>query len=779
MQFAFRQWQLNEQPQLSDVHCSFTETPSLQHLHTTGLLWLLDRLQLVRPIVCAYLQQRFRHPKRAVFKFIGTPTDDQQTRRPSIGCPMALFCVDVIQAENLPLAKARRARPQADLGEPEANRFGSGGTPRRIEKLQAVGRSAKRRAKRLARQSISPSKQNEQTARITDPPKTSDSPPGRRCKLFKCSSYRLPSAYCRVKIFNHQFTCQPAASSTNPLWNFRSFVPIFSHNRHSVEQMQRYHSLFSERLEANPIDLNASYYRRPSPGEEQKDKRDDGKQANVRQFISYELLENLSLTIQLFDKQADHDRLIGEFQIADPSQYFLDPETNGQSIWLSSASAGVQAKDLDQSIKINVRFSFFTLNQMLNPTLLHNAYLANRLAFPIGTLLIFIDSAIGLNVDSLKCNLNPQIEYGFQIVCQLGNQTLYTSICSDLSFIWENEMLFCVYSLSLEKLTIKLVARSLNASNYDQITITTSELDFASLVHQQTPSREHFCPLYVKGDPPAHLKMLLTFRVLHFTGKLASNCLRNAKVAEEDALVREKHHVEEKLEIASPGAKQSLGEQEETTIGASATGLINKLHMKADEELDENDSTEELDQGDLAEPKAPEAINIVVNVRMRWPKAGRFVIEIVDLRCGQFLTLFQLYSIHVYLVFVLREKEKALQSKRTKSFQLNSSMVAVNQELQFNCISKPLSAYHLNVSLHEKRTEEYSKVAEVYSTLPPLILASGQIDKQIVLDLMPMYLKTSGLNEPPVSHDYELDQFEMSTIKPRENEPATTSQKTK
>lgn len=792
MQFRFQQWQLNEEPQLSDVRCSFTQTPTLRHLHATGLLWLLDALQLVAPIVCVYLKQRFLHPKCAVFSFIASTSE--KPRRPCIGCPVALFCIDVIQAENFPLSRCKRSRPQADFGEPDwptENEFQTKArskTPTRTHARTSTktqtktqrAKSADKSADKSAADSISASNQNAQIDKLID---SKLNRPVKGCKLFKCLHYRLPSAYCRVKIFNQQFTCSPANGSTNPLWNFRSFIPIFSHNQHSIEQLKCYHSLFAE-SERNPIDLNASHYQQLDDDQGIKDEKKE-EQKNLRPFISFELLQNLSVTIQLFDKQAyagkrlaynagkpaDQDKLIGEFSISDPSEYFLDSESNGQSIWLSSASAGVLAKDLDPSIKLNVRFTFLTLSQFLSSVLLSNAYLANRLAFPVGMLLLFIDSAIGLSFESVKSKLNPKIEYGFQIVCQLGNQTLYTSICTDRSFIWENEMLFCVHSPSLQKLVVSLVARSLNASDYDLTTLTTSRLDLSDLIEQPTVQR--YCPLYLKQR--AHLKLLLTFRAIHFPAKLIANCLRNAKVAEEDALVREKQSsVNEKLRPVGQFSATAVAAGPKTTAEEEEkpAKLISKLRMKAepDEELDEieHDSHEEIDQRDSVETKQqPEAINIAVNVRMRWPKAGKLVVEIVDLRCRKLLTLFQMYSINVYLVFVLREKEKALQSRRTKNFQLKSSTVAVNQELKFNCIRKPLSAYHLNVSLHEKRTEEYSKVAEVYSALPPLILASGPIDKQIVLDLTPMYLKTSGFNEAAaaLSPEYELDQFEVTTTK--------------
>lgn len=797
MQFRFRQWQLNEEPQLIDVRCSFTQTPSLTHLHTTGLLWLLDNLQLVRPIVCAYLK-RFQWPKRAVFKL--TTDASTKPRRPPIGCPTALFCIDMIQAENVPLSKCRRAKPQADFGQPERQTSEGRDVKQPSNQIiQQEGSRVHHRAQHKSQQGadqgtkhrnevpgkqrakstrpISVGKQtNKQTEQINriDTDRSS-----KRCKLFKCLSYRLPSAYCRVKIFNHQFTCPPATSTTNPLWNFRSFVPIFSHSDHSIEQLNRYQALVGECSERNPIDLNASFYQlhhqsshrgtdsHQSP-DGQPEKTKDKQTKNIRQFISYEFLQNLSVTIQLFDRQTDQDKLIGEFQICDPSQYFLDAESNGQSIWLNAASVGVLAKDTDlsvkQSVKLNVRFTFLTLSQSLSPVFLSNAYLANRMAFPIGMLALFLDSAIGMNIELFRSKLNPKIEYGYQIVCQLGNQTLYSSICTDLSFIWENEMLFCVHSLRLQSLLIKLVARSLNASNYDSTTLTTNQLDLSDLTRQ--PIQQQYFPLFFKPRPPAHLKLLLTFRLIQFTGKLTANCLRNAKVAEEDALVRQKQlHGNEKLKPVKQPAEEE------------PTGLISKLHMKTDEELSDHvleidpkeiDANEEIDPKDSV--KQPEAIKIVVNVRMRWPKAGKLVVEIVDLKCGKLLTLFQMYSIQVYLIVVLREKEKALQSKRTSHFQLKSSTVAVNQELQFTCISKPLSAYHLNVSLHEKRTEEYSKVAEVYCSLPPLILASGQIEQRIVLNLTPMYLKTCGMPENAAfSPEYELDHLETTTR--LENEP--------
>ena len=120
-----------------------------------------------------------------------------------------------------------------------------------------------------------------------------------------------------------------------------------------------------------------------------------------------------------------------------------------------------------------------------------------------------------------------------------------------------------------------------------------------------------------------------------------------------------------------------------------------------------------------------------------------------------------MYSIDVYLNCMLREKEKVLQSRCTKTFQLKSLIVPINQELQFSCITKPLSFYHLNISLHEKRTEEYGKVAEIYTPLPPLILASGQIDKQLTLSLTPMYFKTSGFNQHFNLTEYEFEKFDV------------------
>lgn len=171
------------------------------------------------------------------------------------------------------------------------------------------------------------------------------------------------------------------------------------------------------------------------------------------------------------------------------------------------------------------------------------------------------------------------------------------------------------------------------------------------------------------------------------------------------------------------------------------TNLLNENLKIEDEHQNSNDDVQSVDLNDeLTIHQANKNISIDVLVKMRWPKLNKFIIEIVSLDCSRFLTLFQIYSIDVYLNCVLREKEKALQSKRTKNFQLKNQTVYLNQELQFNCISKPLTAYHLNLSLHEKRIEEYSKIAEIYLALPSLILASGQIDKKLILNLTPMYL---------------------------------------
>lgn len=740
---------MKEEIQLQDVQFSFTHSPKLNHLNATGLIWLLDNLQLVRPIVYIYLKQRFLFPKCAIFKF-QTPFRNL-VRRPTIGCPTALFCIDIIQAENIPLIKNRKTRTTD-----KANK----------DKLKNDKFSTK-------------SKPNDELSNIT-----SDLSKSKRCKFLKCFNYELASVFCKVKIFNQQFVSPQISNLTNPLWNFRSFVPIFSHNKHSIEQLEKYHGLFNlNDQQENPIDLNASFYQFPSTQYNTKNSSPSKTaeiMTKIKKFISYEFLENLSVTIQLFDKQDDQNKLIAEFQISDPSQYFLDPESNGQSIWINSLSTGVLAMNVDQSIKLNVRFTFLTLNHTFNSIILSNAYLANRLAFPMGVMLVFIDSAIGLNIESLKSNLNPKSEYGFQIVCQLGNQILYTSICTDLSFIWENELLFCVYSLNLEKITVKLVARSLKSSNYDITTIATNKLDLSGLLYQPTLTFQQYCPLVLKNDSFVQLKLLFTFRIIHFTTKLVSNCLRNAKVAEEDLLTKEKQYfIEEKLKTGLKTKQITVPEEspfENTFIAKKIKPiedeeLVHSEQIELNEEKDGQSITSTEPPVTEVEPKAIENINIVIFVRMRWPKVNRFVIEIVDLKCAKFLAIFQIYSIDVYLNCVLREKEKAIQSKKTKNFKLKSTTVSINQVLVFNCITKPLSAYHLNISLHEKRTEEYSKIAELYTSLPSLILASGQIDKQLVLNLTPMYLKTSGCFNETFSPDY-IDQFEVTNTK-HGNEPVS------
>ena len=727
LRFRFMQWQMNEDVRLNDVEFSFTHPPKLHHLHTTGLVWLLDNLRLIRPIV--YLNERFLYPKRAFFKFKSSPV---RSRRPPIGCPAALFCIDVIQAENIPMTKSRKKQAEpasetADAHKPES----------KLESHQ--------------QQHAGPAEETEDDLTKL----TSNLPSTKRCALLNCLNYKLPSVFCNVRIFNQQFTSPSIQNTTSPFWNFRSFIPIFSHNKHSIDQLEKYHTLFNDKnQEHNPIDLNASFYQFQKPTSQ-------ATANSFKQFVSYDLLENLSINIQLMDRQDAQSKLIAEFQIQDPSQYFLDAEFNGQSIWITSA--GVLA-NVDQSIKLNVRFTFLTLNQTLNPTILTNAYLANRLAFPIGVLLVFVDSAIGLDVESLKSNLNLKstTEYGIQIVCQLGNQILYTSVCTDLSFIWENELLFYVYSLSLEQMSIKLVARSLNASNFELTTIATSKLELADLIDQPTHA-EQYVPLVLKSNS-VQLKLLLSFRIVHFTTKLTTNCLRNAKVAEEDVLVREKQiYIEEKLKSGLHSKQISFREDaidESSAVNRKIEG-IDLSENQLEHDSNEDQSVNSVEPVSVSTKKTSEIIHILVSARMRWPKMNKFVIELVDLRCAKFLTLFQMYSIDVYLNCVLREKEKALQSKRTKNFQLKQSTVPINQELQFNCISKPLSAYHLNISLHEKRTEEYSKVAELYTSLPSPILGSGQIDKQFVLNLTPMFLKISGFHAVDYA-EYEFDAIEQT-----------------
>ena len=611
LQFKFMQWQLNEEIQLKDIQFSFTQTPNLPFLNATGLIWLLDSLQLVRPIIYIYLKHCLVYPKCATFKLKNEHSAKIEQRRPQVGCPIALLCLDVIQAENLPMIRIRRA--ESDKEQPSKDRIG-------IRDQENKDQAEQEQASKI------------QTGKnqVTQAKKSKKSDLNRKCRLFKCFNYQLPSAYCKVKILNQQFTSSSIGNSANPFWNHRCLLPIFSHNKNSIVQLNKYHSIFNKSQDLNPIDLNASFYQFQDTASQKKQQF-----ANFKNLIFFELLDNLVINIQLLNKE--DNKQIADFQIIDSKQYFLDKEFNGQSTWINSTSQGVQS-NVVESIKLNVRFSFLTLNQTLDSIILSNAYLANRLAFPIGVLLVFLDSAIGLNVESLKSSLNSKGEFGYQIVCQLGNQILYTSICADSSFIWENELLFCVYSLHLEKMIIKLIAR--NTSNYELTTIASTKLNLSNLIYKSNLTLQHYCPLYLKSNSSFQLKCLLTFRIINFSTKLITNCLRNAKVAEEDILFKEKHVDEENLRT-NLNIKQALQNELPVDQPATAENLISDNKKIGSNELNQTNDSNEFEQTANSidqqpnELKATEQvdINLELLVRMSWPKQSRLLIEIVDLKC--------------------------------------------------------------------------------------------------------------------------------------------------
>lgn len=346
-------------------------------------------------------------------------------------------------------------------------------------------------------------------------------------------------------------------------------------------------------------------------------------------------------------------------------------------------------------------------------------------------MLVFVDSLVGLDeefLDLLKLKL--KCEFGFQLIIKLGNQTFYTSISTDHCFIWENEFIFTVYSLQIEKLVVKLIARNLdhNSNKFESIVLSSPcELDLSSLICES--KLQIFCPLFLKQSyKTAHLKLFLSFSLINFSTKILSNCLRNSKAAEEDLLAKEKkqkqYFVDEKLDSNSKAKQIPLKLNEQLVI---------------DNAMNENQSVNSL-AAIQDNQQSKQSINITVLIKMKWPKPKKFSIEIVGIECSRFLTIFQLHSIDFYLKCVIRKKEKELQTRRSKNFKLKSR-INLNEVLRFNCIREtPLSNYHLNLSLHETKAEDQCKVAEVYAQLPSLMLSSGQqLDKELILNLTPMF----------------------------------------
>lgn len=292
IQLRFVKRKTNDEDKLKEIRISFTNSQTLfLPIHSTGLIWLLDGLSLVHPFLSAYLKNK----KYRCFIFKTDYDNDdlnELVRRPKIGNPIALFCIDILQAENLP--KQKKVKLEQKKSE---------------DSIQ----------KRI-----------------------------NRCCFLK--SKKISSTFCIVKVSNQQFI-SPSKQGLTPFWNFRSFLPIFSHEAIAHNQTA---SVFQ-----NPIDLNSSFY-----------------QTNEQSLVVNNLncykqfLNDLSISIQLFNKQSLESKLIGEFKINDPSQYILDDEQNGQSIWISSSTITT-----DTLIRLNVRFTFLTLNQTSDSNILSNAYL--------------------------------------------------------------------------------------------------------------------------------------------------------------------------------------------------------------------------------------------------------------------------------------------------------------------------------------------------------------------------------------------------------------------